>query len=318
MSPMPINVTVYRCLLISPGDVQEERDAIVGAVESWNGHAGAGHSARVEIVRWEAHARPEMGAPAQDIINRQLVDDCDFGIAVFWSRLGSPTKEHASGSAEEVERLLAKSAKVMVYFSDKPIPQERLRDDQFGRLSTLRKEYETRGLLSTFPSKERLRELVSLHLTSLVGELLTKFRASKTPIASTEAVSADTTSKQQPVKIVVQAVHMQSVRGGPDGPGFLKIEVQNHSERDFFFSSISFDIGDGEFIAVSHDALTRQPIVWQKIAPGDSLAHHFQPEHWKLTAPLRNAVVYDKIGRTYSPDIFDFDDALNSHLSHGG
>lgn len=116
------------------------------------------------------------------------------------------------------------------------------------------------------------------------------------------------------VKVLVQGVHLRSAGGGPEGPRFLKIEVQNHSDQNFFFSSISFDIGDGEFVSVSQDALTKQPIVSQKIAPGDSLAHYFQPECFKWPA-LRNAVVYDKIGRTYLSDIFDFNDALKSHLS---
>ena len=40
--------------------------------------------------------------PPQKIINAQLVDECDLGIAVFWSRLGTPTEKHPSGQCSAI------------------------------------------------------------------------------------------------------------------------------------------------------------------------------------------------------------------------
>src|SRR5581483_9879728 len=128
---MPKQVAHYKCMVISPGDVEDARDAVVAAITDWNAHAGESLGAKIEPVRWESHARPEMGAGPQEIINKQLVDDCDFGVAIFWSRLGSPTAKHPSGSVEEIERLIAKGANVMVYFCDAPVPQDALKDDQY-------------------------------------------------------------------------------------------------------------------------------------------------------------------------------------------
>src|ERR1700674_5809828 len=114
---MPKSVTEYRCLIISPGDVVEERQAVVDVIHRWNASVGANRGIRVEPVRWETHAHPDMSGPAQANVNEQIVDDCDFGIAVFWSRVGTPTAEYGSGSIEEVERLVARGAKVMLYRS---------------------------------------------------------------------------------------------------------------------------------------------------------------------------------------------------------
>ena len=139
---------------------------------------GLSLNAQVATTRWEL-ARPEMGAPAQDVINRQIVDDADFGVAIFWARLGSPTEHHTSGSAEEVERLLQRGAKVMVYFSSKPVPQTLLKDDQYERLQALRANYEKRGLLASFADAGKLAEMVSEHLTSLVIDVLKKERTGR-------------------------------------------------------------------------------------------------------------------------------------------
>jgi hypothetical protein len=176
MVPMPQQTTTFKLLLISPGDVAEERQAVVAAVERWNATTGIYLSAHIVTNRWE-FARPEMGAPPQEVINRQLVDDADFGIAIFWARLGSPTKDHPSGSAEEVERLLAKGANVMVYFSSKAVPQDLLKDDQYDKLQALRDDYKRRGLLVSFPDADKLAEMVSMHLMSLVIAHLKKERA---------------------------------------------------------------------------------------------------------------------------------------------
>src|SRR5262245_56094076 len=99
---MPKTVLEFRCLLISPGDVTLERDAVSDAVTRWNAQVGEALGARVHVVRWETHGVPDASAPAQEVLNRQIVDDCDIGIAVFWARLGTPTGEHQSGSIEEI------------------------------------------------------------------------------------------------------------------------------------------------------------------------------------------------------------------------
>jgi|SRR5947209_8424752 len=60
---MPRQIIEYRCLLISPGDVTEERDALTKLVNDWNAQVGNGLGARVDLVRWESHATPDMAGP---------------------------------------------------------------------------------------------------------------------------------------------------------------------------------------------------------------------------------------------------------------
>src|SRR5438132_5201090 len=131
---MAKTITEFRCLLISPGDVANERDALTEVVANWNAHIGEALGGRIQVIRWETHGVPDASAPAQEVLNRQIVDECDFGIAVFWARLGTPTSTHLSGSIEEIEQLRKRGARVLVYFNTAPVPQELLKDDQFDKL----------------------------------------------------------------------------------------------------------------------------------------------------------------------------------------
>ena len=48
---MSIAKTQFRCLLISPGDVQEERDALSEVFLLWNAHEGRSFGVSVELNR---------------------------------------------------------------------------------------------------------------------------------------------------------------------------------------------------------------------------------------------------------------------------
>ena len=118
---MPVILPVYRCLLISPSDVQEERDAIHKAISAWNGHTGPS---------------------------------------------------------------------LLVYFSRQPVPQERLRDDQYPRLQELRKEYEGRALVREYSSTDNLVSQVTQHLTALVGRSVGQVASNANEGVSEETRSA--------------------------------------------------------------------------------------------------------------------------------
>lgn len=165
------NLPVFECLIISPGDVGEERRAIAEEIMRWNGTSGRSIGAIVAPVMWEAHARPAQTAAAQEVINEQLVDDCDFGIALFWSRLGTPTAKSASGSAEEMERLKSQAKDVLVYFKTASIPQP-IDVTEYERLDEYRKSIT--GLTGKFANSDELRGRVHGDLTTLVTELLAK------------------------------------------------------------------------------------------------------------------------------------------------
>lgn len=104
---MPRMAAVLRILIASPSDVLEERRRLTEVVHDWNATNSAATGIVLQPVKWETHAYPASGDRPQGIINKQIVDDCDIVIGVFWSRLGTATGMAPSGTAEEIERLRA-------------------------------------------------------------------------------------------------------------------------------------------------------------------------------------------------------------------
>jgi len=153
--PMSFEARVLVLLVASPGDTGAARDRIEQAITAWN--RDRSRQARVVLlpIRWETDAVPELGADAQSVINRQLVDECDIVIAVFHSRLGAPTPRAASGTAEEIERAHGRGARVHVYFSEMPVPRD-TDPAELARLNDFQSELQSRGLLGSYASMDDL------------------------------------------------------------------------------------------------------------------------------------------------------------------
>jgi hypothetical protein len=242
-----------------------------------------------------------MGSPPQAIINSQIVDDCDFGIAIFWTRLGSPTSEYASGSVEEIERLLSRGANVMVYFCEAPVPQSALGDDQYDRLQEVKKDFQQRGLLSSYTNVDKLREYVLLHVNGTVNALLIQHRAAGQPIPSQGTATAPLPD------VRVRVIDVIASRGETTNRAGISVEVQNHSPHDFFFSTLLFQLNTGEQIFVQRDFITGETLKPLKIEPGNGFNFFVDP--WEFRDALGEgreptmAVAMDKIDRRFpSPE----------------
>ena len=136
----------------------------------WNGTTGRSLGVIIASASGgEAHARPDQSTSAQNVINEQLVDDCDFGVALFWSRLGTRTASAESGSAEEIARLKAQDKSVLVYFKTANIPQP-IDTQEYDRLNVYRQGLT--GLNGRFANPDELRGRLHGDLTTLASELL--------------------------------------------------------------------------------------------------------------------------------------------------
>src|SRR5450759_2687500 len=137
-------------MIASPGDVLEHRQVIRDVVHEWN-YINSLHTNVVLMpVGWETHSSPELGSKkAQDLINERILKDCDLLVAVFWTKLGTPTEQSLSGSAEEIERHLKAGKPAMVYFSTAPFAEESVDMGQYRLLGEFREWCNDRGLTET-------------------------------------------------------------------------------------------------------------------------------------------------------------------------
>lgn len=151
-------------IVASPGDVEPERDAVKDALTDWNSL----HSSREGVTfvpkRWELNSAPLMGKRPQEIINGQVLDSCDLLIAVFWTRLGTPTGVARSGTLEEIQRHVDAGKLAMIYFCTRDLPQS-FDVEQWQGLVAYRQSLERQGLLKFFSTTDDLKLQVSNHLT---------------------------------------------------------------------------------------------------------------------------------------------------------
>lgn len=311
---MPRSVTEYRCLLISPSDVNAERDALTSTVERWNAQIGNALEARVNLVRWESHSVPDMADEPQNVLNEQIVDECDLGIALFWSRVGTPTSEHPSGSMEEIHRLLNRGAKVMVYLKTSPIPQAQIDLEQLDRLKEIKAQFFQKGVLGEFDTISDLTELVLLHLTSTISARLTRERSSQSHVGG---LSTDVLARPN-VRVRAQC----GVTANPFGKGtidILGISVENHSTIPVYLNNIAIQTNDERMLVPRHDSLTLQPQTRRTLQPGQRFTINLMLKDIlsaDVTASqLVHAFAVDEIGRTYDSDPTEFRHVIETLLA---
>jgi hypothetical protein len=193
---MPQQGLIVRILVASPSDCIQERKAVPEVIYSWNAANSLRSAAILEPVLWETHATPALGDRPQALINKQLVQQCDALVGVFWTRLGTSTGLAESGTAEEIEEFRKAGKPVLLYFSSVPVIPESIELEQYHRLTEYRKRLQEQGLVCSYDTVGEFRQLLQRHLSSMMGDLL----------ASSGRAPASTPADEETDQI--KAVHM--------------------------------------------------------------------------------------------------------------
>jgi hypothetical protein len=154
---MAYQATVIPVMLASPGDVGREREIAREVIHNWNYVHSATERAVLMPVGWETHSSPELSGRPQELINDRVLKDCDLLIGIFWTRLGTPTGEFSSGTAEEIQRHIEAGKPAMVYFSTVPVALETIDLTQYEALKKFRQWCQDKGLVWTFDSPDDFR-----------------------------------------------------------------------------------------------------------------------------------------------------------------
>jgi hypothetical protein len=162
--------TTFNVMIASPGDVASERAIIRDVVYEWNAINSGTRKIVLLPVGWETHSSPEMGAPAQTIINAQVLNRCDLLVGVFWTRVGTPTERHLSGTVEEIEEHIAAGKPAMLYFSSQPVVLDSVDIEQVNRLKTFKISCQSRGLYQTYDNHGEFKDKFYRQLQLKVNE----------------------------------------------------------------------------------------------------------------------------------------------------
>jgi hypothetical protein len=165
---MAYQASAYNVMIASPGDVATERQLARDVIHEWNAIHSLDRKIILMPVGWDTHSSPDMDDRPQEIINKQVLENADLLIAVFWTRVGSPTGKAPSGTIEEIERHLAAGKPAMIYFSSAPVRPDSVDEAQYAALRRFKDECKRRGLIEEYESLSEFREKLTRHLAQTV------------------------------------------------------------------------------------------------------------------------------------------------------
>lgn len=182
---MAFDAKVYRIVIASPSDVEEERDLVSSLIQSWNDLYSSTRKTVLLPLKWETHTAPEYGTRPQEVVNRAIIDECDLLVGIFWCRIGSPTGVADSGTLEEIERVGNAGKPVMLYFSRIPIEPDKMDFAQFEKLQDFKQKTYPKGLVETYSRISDFRDKFSRQLEMKVRQLQDAEASGKSPLSFT-------------------------------------------------------------------------------------------------------------------------------------
>lgn len=174
---MPKSKTEYSLLLSCPGDVVDLKDAINDAVNSFNSSIGETNQITVVLKHWSTNSYPQSGNTPQNILNKQFINDCDFCVALFGTRFGTPTDNSDSGTEDEIKNMLSNKKQVFLYSINRPVNPSNIDPIQHAKVKQFIEDYKNKGIYNVVTTKEELRTKFQNALTSyFLNEILPSSR----------------------------------------------------------------------------------------------------------------------------------------------
>lgn len=214
---MTFDATACNVMIASPSDVQVERNIVRDVIHEWNAVNASTRRIVLLPVGWETHSSPLMGDHPQSIINWQVLKNSDLLIAVFWTRLGTPTQNSVSGTVEEIEEHVSAGKPAMIYFSSEPVAMDSVDQDQYAALTRFKNDCKARGLFDSYESTVEFHDKVRRHLALTLNSnpyLTALFPTAIGVIAAltgaTEATGAPSLSRE------AKELLLEAVAGGGD------------------------------------------------------------------------------------------------------
>lgn len=192
---MAFDARVFRILIASPSDVASEREMAVNVIQEWNDLYSGERNIVLLPLRWETHSAPEFGRRPQEVINRQVVDQADMLVGIFWTRIGSPTGVSDSGTLEEIDRIAQKGNLIMLYFSTARQNPDDIDTKQLEALREFKRKTFPRALVENYSNlvefRDKLARHIEIQIKQLASEVTSGGESEKTSRADIELEFAD-------------------------------------------------------------------------------------------------------------------------------
>ncbi|TDK96488.1 hypothetical protein EI067_15405 [Mycobacterium paragordonae] len=179
---------VLQLLLSAPGDLPEEHKSLIQrSIRLWNNQQARFYGIHFSSTDWKEGGTPEFGDYAQGVLNEQIVDDSDAAVVVFTDRLGTPTRQHESGTAEEIARMREAGKDVGVLLNHcRRSPLSGSAVEEKARLDKYIQTIGQQAFIGQYDSEQRLTEVMNGLLTRIAGKYRREADRSLTPSSTPE------------------------------------------------------------------------------------------------------------------------------------
>lgn len=155
----------------SPGDVVRYKDKIEHLIELEG--STICENVIIKSYRYENDAPVTSYKKPQDIINEEVLEKCDILIALFHSKIGTPTVNYRSGTIEEVEYFLKRKKPVIFYFIDELIHPSEITESTL-TVQKIKQEYGAEHTYRTINGIEEINKYLTIDLKYNIETLLKK------------------------------------------------------------------------------------------------------------------------------------------------
>jgi hypothetical protein len=130
---------------------------------------GESFGAAIVPISWGTNAAAEFGDHPQQLLNKQIVDQSDICLALFANRIGTPTSNAESGTAEEIERISSTGRYVAILRSRRPVDASQVDLEQAAKLGEYLTRIRTNALVLDYETDGELSERVDTILAAAVA-----------------------------------------------------------------------------------------------------------------------------------------------------
>lgn len=167
---MSYQATVFNIMISCPSDIVEEKNIIKEVIDEWNNTNSETNKKVLLPIYWKSSVSPEMYEPAQMNINKTILKNCDLLIAIFGTKVGTPTDEHPSGTIEEIEKNIEVGRPTLIYFSEKKINPLNENLSDIKKIKKFKEQYMKKGIIDSFSDENDLKGKFAKHLQITINK----------------------------------------------------------------------------------------------------------------------------------------------------
>jgi len=164
------NARVYSIMIVSPSDVSQEREIVKQTIYEWNSIHSDKTNIVLQPIGWDINSFPQMGKHPQEAINQQVLEKADILVALFWTKIGTKTKEYESGSVEEITKHVDLGKDALLYFNTLPVLAKSIDEEQYDSLIEYKKSIQDKAYYFEYDSLTSFSRIFFRHLSLLIND----------------------------------------------------------------------------------------------------------------------------------------------------